>query len=67
MEFLHKDEFKNSYKDSYDGDFPVILINDTKSIGVFITAQEINLANNMDDLEDMIVTRLQKQMTGTSV
>ncbi|TBW27489.1 GTPase [Gramella sp. KN1008] len=61
-EFLHKDEFQKLYasKFGYKFEFPLVLIQNTKGLEVFISKDEFSKISSLEDLIAIIKARLEK-------
>lgn len=60
MEFLHKDEFKNQYasKFGYKFDFPIVLVGADTTFDVFVSTDELNAVENVEELINLIKSRI---------
>lgn len=57
-EFLHKDEFSKTYPEFTDSQFPTVFIKTNKSITSFITASEINQQQTLEELRNLVLTKI---------
>ena len=60
MEFLHKDEFKKQYasKFGHKFTFPIVLVEGSNDLEVFISAAEMNSLDNEEELIGLIKNRV---------
>ena len=60
MEFLHKDEFAKSYASKFDYKytFPIVLVQTTQELEVFVKTEELNEMNSAEVLIEIIKTRI---------
>lgn len=60
MDFLHKDEFLKQYRSKWLSKytFPVVLLNDTKGLSVFITTETLNKVKTQSALIELVEGRL---------
>ncbi|MUP46712.1 GTPase [Gramella sp. BOM4] len=58
-EFLHRDEFRKQYasKFGYKFEFPLVLLKSNKGLEVFVSKDEINQLNSLDELIRLIDSR----------
>ncbi|MFP4655560.1 MAG: hypothetical protein ACLFMM_07825 [Methanohalobium sp.] len=60
LEFLHKDEFMESY-DISNASFPcAYLVENGSSPELFITSEEINRCKTLDDLKELVMDKVKK-------
>ena len=57
VEFLHKDEFKNKYPNE-DAEFPSAYIDNGGALDIFISMEEMNSANTLEELIEMVNKKL---------
>ncbi len=60
MEFLHKDEFAKTYKSKFGHKFtfPIVLIESTEELELFVKTEELNKFENATELVDLIKERV---------
>ncbi|MFX0002474.1 MAG: hypothetical protein ACFE9C_03490 [Candidatus Hodarchaeota archaeon] len=59
FEFLHKDEFSEKY-DVADAKFPSAYILDESGLNLFISQDEMNAVNSIDELKDLVNQKVEK-------
>jgi hypothetical protein len=61
VEFLHIDEFREKYSIS-NPEFPSAFVEQDGQLEYFITADEMNLLNSLDELKSLVDRKLQNQI-----
>ncbi|MFX1478682.1 MAG: hypothetical protein ACFFCI_11190 [Promethearchaeota archaeon] len=56
-EFLHKDEFEEKYKIP-DAKYPSAYIQDNGSLNLFITKNEMNEVNSLEEMESLVSKKI---------
>ncbi|XLS29970.1 GTPase [Flavobacteriaceae bacterium M23B6Z8] len=59
MQFLHTDEFLDRYKSKfgYKFEFPVVLVTSGSDLEIFISKEELNRLEKLDDLIELVLER----------
>lgn len=57
-EFLHKDEFLQKYPDKQNLTFPIAFTKDGDSLTEFISNQEINQQQSLEELESLVKEKI---------
>lgn len=57
-DFFHKDEFLNQYPDKQNTTLPAVFIKRDDSLTEIISTQEINQANSMEVLKNLVQTKV---------
>lgn len=57
-EFLHKDEFIKRYPQLTETTLPVVFRMEGDNLSVFVSTEEINKQNSLEELEDLIRKKL---------
>jgi hypothetical protein len=59
VEFLHRDEFEDKY-DIKDAIYPSVYINENGRLKLLISAEEMNIVKSLDEMEALVLTKLNK-------
>ena len=62
-EFLHRDEFQKRYPELESTKLPTIFISQNNTLNLLVSADEINMQKNVEDLKDLLIGRIRKKDT----
>jgi len=60
---LHRDEFQKQYPELESTKLPTIFISQNNTLNPLVSADEINMQKNVEDLKDLLIGRIRKKDT----